>query len=49
MGQWKCANCGYTLEAEVPPDQCPACQQSCSFVDNTCYIPDCGGPTPENN
>jgi rubredoxin len=41
---WKCSNCGYTLEAQVPPEQCPECMQKCEFVNTTCYIPDCGGP-----
>jgi hypothetical protein len=26
------------------PDRCPSCQQTCTFSDVTCYIPDCGGP-----
>ena len=41
---WKCTNCGYVVEAAVPPLQCPSCQQKCDFVDVSCYIPDCGGP-----
>jgi len=45
---WKCANCRYVLPAASPPEQCPACQQMCQFVDVTCYIPECGltGPDP---
>lgn len=38
---WKCSNCGYTFDAAVLPEQCPACKQTCSFLDATCYTPDC--------
>ncbi len=41
MASWKCGNCGYTLEAETPPDQCPSCKEKCEFLDNSCYTPDC--------
>jgi rubredoxin len=41
MANWKCANCGYELEAEAPPETCPSCKQKCEFMDNTCYTPDC--------
>ncbi|GEM_PF-766018 len=41
MNSWKCGNCGYTLEADTPPDKCPACKEQCEFLNNTCYIPDC--------
>jgi rubredoxin len=41
MSSWKCANCGYTFEAETPPDQCPSCKEKCEFLDNSCYTPDC--------
>ena len=41
---WKCSNCGYTMEALAPPDQCPSCHQQCEFINVTCYTPDCGGP-----
>jgi len=41
MPHWKCSNCGYTLDAETPPKECPSCKQKCEFVDNTCYTPDC--------
>jgi rubredoxin len=43
MAQWQCSNCRYTFEADVPPDRCPSCKQTCTFSDVTCYIPDCGG------
>jgi len=42
--QWSCSNCGYLVEAEVPPDRCPSCGEKCDFRDATCYIPECGGP-----
>jgi rubredoxin len=41
MTSWKCQNCGYTFESPSPPEKCPSCKQSCEFVDNTCYTPDC--------
>ena len=41
MTSWKCSNCGYALEVDVPPDQCPSCKEKCEFLDNTCYTPDC--------
>ena len=41
MTSWKCKNCGYMLEANKPPEQCPSCKEKCEFLDNTCYTPDC--------
>ncbi|MCD4778069.1 MAG: hypothetical protein K8R12_03785 [Desulfobacterales bacterium] len=41
MPSWKCSNCGYSLEAETPPEQCPSCKKKCEFLDTTCYTPDC--------
>ena len=41
MPSWKCSNCGYTMEADAHPDQCPSCKEKCEFLDNTCYTPDC--------
>ena len=41
MASWKCSS-GYTLEADAPPNECPACKQKCDFLDATCYTPDCG-------
>ncbi|MDW7675576.1 MAG: zinc finger domain-containing protein [Bacillota bacterium] len=43
MNNFKCNNCGMTLETEAatPPEICPFCQANCSMVDNNCYIPDC--------
>lgn len=48
MAFFKCSNCGNTLEAETPPETCPACSQKCAFVDVTCYTPECGGPESRN-
>ncbi len=42
--QWKCGNCGYTLDAPIPPDTCPSCEKDCEFLNVTCYTPECGGP-----
>lgn len=41
---WKCSECGVILQAERPPEVCPACQGLCEFKDVTCYLPECGGP-----
>jgi rubredoxin len=41
MPSWKCHNCGYTFDADKPPDTCPSCKEKCEFLDNTCYTPDC--------
>jgi len=48
MASWKCQNCGYTLEKEAPPEECPSCKEKCEFIDNACYTPDCvpGGTDP---
>lgn len=45
MVNWKCLNCGYTFEADVPPDQCPSCSEKCEFIDVSCYIPECNTGT----
>ncbi len=47
MANWKCSKCGYTTLEEKPPEKCPSCGETCSFVDNTCYTPDCGCPVPD--
>lgn len=46
---WKCGECGYTLQAVQPPEQCPSCLRKCEFRDVTCYTPECGmrGPDPK--
>ncbi len=38
---WKCSKCGYAVEAETPPETCPTCKETCSFVNTACYTPDC--------
>lgn len=43
MNSWQCSKCGYTLQADAPPAECPMCKQKCEFVNNTCYTPDCEG------
>ena len=45
---WKCNKCGNTIEATVYPDTCPSCKEKCEYVDVTCYLPECGGPTSGN-
>jgi len=37
--KWRCGNCGYRLEAEVPPQECPGCKQKCEFIDDNPYVP----------
>ena len=39
---WKCGGCGYVLQDDAPPDQCPSCQEKCEFADVSCYAPECG-------
>lgn len=39
---WKCGRCGYTLEAQKPPAECPSCREQCDFLNVTCYEPECG-------
>jgi len=46
--QWSCNNCGYVFTAEEVPNTCPSCKQKCTFVNVTCYTPDCGGPESGN-
>ena len=41
MASWKCGSCGYTFEADAPPEACPSCKQKCEFLDVSCYTPDC--------
>ena len=51
MSTWKCSLCGYTLEKDLkvaPPEVCPSCKEKCEFLDVTCYIPECGGPSAGN-
>jgi len=48
MPSWKCNQCSYILEADSPPSTCPSCKQECTFIDVTCYTPECGGPDSGN-
>lgn len=41
MTSWKCKHCGYTVEEDAPPEECPSCKEKCEFVDISCYTPDC--------
>jgi rubredoxin len=41
---WTCSECRYTLQAQTPPETCPACNKKCQFIESTCYTPECGGP-----
>ena len=44
--RWRCGNCGCRLEADVPPERCPGCRQSCEFIDDNPYVPvDQGNPS----
>jgi CRP-like cAMP-binding protein/rubredoxin len=43
MTHWMCVQCGYYLQAKMPPSKCPSCNQTCVFNDVTCYRPECGG------
>ena len=40
---WKCEKCGFLITAAKPPDVCRECGERCSFIDVTCYIPECSG------
>lgn len=41
MASWKCAKCGYTVDSDTPPEECPSCKEKCEFLDVSCYTPDC--------
>ena len=43
MSHWMCTTCGYYLQAPVPPNQCPSCEQTSAFNDVTCCRAECGG------
>jgi rubredoxin len=45
---WKCTECGYLFQAAQAPERCPNCRETCTFLDVTCYTPDCGGPESGN-
>ena len=43
--RWRCGGCGYRLEAQVPPEECPGCREKCDFIDDSRYVPlGDGGP-----
>ncbi len=44
VNYWMCSECNYVFKAETPPDICPSCHVKCTFINATCYIPECGGP-----
>ena len=46
---WKCSGCGHTLQDLTPPEKCPSCNEKCTFVDVSCYHPECqeDGPDPQ--
>lgn len=48
MNNWVCEKCGYKTEGAAPPEECPSCKSKCSFVDNSCYTPDCAGQPTDN-
>ncbi len=41
MTYWKCSQCGNTIKDNKHPDECPSCHVKCTFMDVTCYTPDC--------
>lgn len=44
LAYWKCSKCGFLITTSVPPNVCPNCNKKCSFINVTCYTPECGGP-----
>ena len=38
MADWKCKECGYTVNSDLPPEKCPSCKKKCEFVDISCYM-----------
>jgi len=42
MAKFMCTICKYSIEGNTPPEKCPSCGNACSFVDATCYTPECG-------
>lgn len=41
---WMCSECEYVFQSETLSETCPSCKKKCTFVDVSCYIPECGGP-----
>ena len=44
---WKCTACGYSLKDKEPPEECPACKEKCTFVDNIDYTQNIGDKRPD--
>ncbi len=44
---WKCTECGYAVKEKEPPEECPACKEKCSFVDNIDYTQNIGEKRPD--
>ncbi|MCD6353331.1 MAG: hypothetical protein J7M06_03870 [Proteobacteria bacterium] len=36
------------MEADETPEKCPSCKMNCTFINITCYIPECGGAESGN-
>jgi len=51
MVYFMCCGCGYLLKLkvnpDVPPHECPACNQACAFVNVTSYRPEVGEGNPD--
>ena len=51
MVYFMCCSCGYLLRLrvnpDVPPHKCPACDQTCAFVNVTSYRPEVGEGNPD--
>ena len=41
---WMCNECENIFQSVDLPQACPGCQKKCTFVNVTCYVPECGGP-----
>lgn len=41
---WMCSECENIFQIEDLPQTCPSCQKVCTFLNVTCYVPECGGP-----
>jgi rubredoxin len=44
LTHWKCGKCNFSFTAPSPPEKCPGCDETCDFLNITCYTPECGGP-----
>ncbi len=40
---WMCSECEHVFQTNSLPQACPNCQKKCTFLDVSCYIPECGG------